>query len=172
MDSNVADRAEDTVQVLIRFAPWTTRPLSPLQSLWKGPPPEGVTKILMREALHPGYREGYAKWASSFALLSNPFLTRVFEQELKRAKQLARDEWQSFPWVDCHCCKVGDNYLWVQKQDHGCTIELCYPDTDPDVRILTIENMPVLCSDASGAARLAMACYPTPPANLVWHSYW
>ena len=81
-------------------------------------------------------------------------------------------KWRGSKIVDWHYCKVGDDYLWVQKQDGGWTVELCYPDVDPDARILTIENMPVLCPDAPWAARLAEACYPTPPANLVWHSYW
>ena len=101
MESNIADQAEDTVRVLVRFAPWTNQPHSPPQPSWKGQPPEGVTKILMREALHPGYREGYAKWASSFALLSEQYLAQL------PIKQLIRDEWQSFPWVDCACCIVG-----------------------------------------------------------------
>jgi hypothetical protein len=76
------------------------------------------------------------------------------------------------PFIDLHYCQVGGDYLWVQKQDHGYTVELCYPADDPDARILTIENMPVLCPDAAWAARLAMASYPEPPASLVWHSYW
>jgi hypothetical protein len=87
--------------------------------------------------------------------------------------QSSPGKWEGIKWVESYSCRVGDDYLWVQKQDGGWTIELCYPDNaDPDARILTIENMPVLCPDGPSAARLAEACYPKPAANLVWHSYW
>jgi hypothetical protein len=172
MESHVADQNEEINQI-IRYAPWTNRPHSPSQPPWQGPPPCGVKKIMTRAALDKYWRESYIKWASSFALLTDEFIVHVFENELSRIKKLARDKWQEFPFVDSHCCKVGDDYLWVQKQDCGWTVELCYPDNaDPDARILTIENMPVLCPDGVSAARLALACYPKPHANLLWRSYW
>ena len=171
MQSNLAGQNGEAVQ-LVRFGPSTNRPHSLPQPPWQGPPPQGVKNILTRDALDPHWRERYAKWASNFALLTDEFLIRVFEAEFERMKQLGRDSWQTFPFIDLHCCQVGGDYLWVQKQDHGFTVELCYPADDPDARILTIENMPVLCPDALWAARFALACYPKPPANLVWHSYW
>jgi hypothetical protein len=171
MKSNVADQSEETVR-LVRFAPCTNRPHSAPQPLWQGSLPHGVKKILTRDALAQ-HLDSYAKWASNFALLTNEFLAHVFETELNRIKQLARGKWETFPFFDWHYCEAGGNYLWVQKQDHGWSVELCYPDNaDPDARILTIENIPVLCPDGLWAARLALACYPNPPANLVWHSYW
>jgi hypothetical protein len=172
MQSAVANRNEEITRI-IRYAPWTNRPHSLPQHPWQGPPPRGVKKIMTRAALDTHWRESYAKWASNFALLTDEFLAQVFDDEVKRIKQLVRDEWAGFDLCGWHHCKVGDDYLWVQKQDAGWTIELCYPDNaDPDARILAIENMPVLCPDAVWAARVALACYPKPPANLVWHSYW
>jgi hypothetical protein len=165
------DQNEQTVQ-LVRFGPSTNRPHSPPQPLWQGSPPQGVKATLTRDALAEHLREWYANWASSFALLTDQFLAQVFERELSRIKQLERGPWEDWTFFDWQYCKVGDDYLWVQKQDGGWTVELCHPDTDPDVRILTIEDMPVLCREGVWAARLALACYPNPPANLGWHSYW
>lgn len=173
MENNLADQKPGTVVVQVRWGPSTSRPHSPPQPPWQGSLPQGVKKILTRTALEPHRRDWYAKWASNFALLTDEFLAQVFECELNRIKrQLTWDKWTSWPFVNWHYCKVGDDFLWVQEQDQGSTVELCYPDTDPDIRILTIENMPVLCPDALWAARLALACYPKPLANLVWHSYW
>jgi hypothetical protein len=170
MESNVAGQSEVKI---IRYAPWTNRPHSLPQPSWQGPLPKGVKKIMTRDALSPHRRKSYAKWASNFALLTDEFLALVFEHEIERIKHLAHDKWESFELCGWHSCEVGDDYLWVQKQDGGWTIELCYPDNaDPDARILTIENMPVLCPDDVCAARMALACYPHPPANLVWHPYW
>jgi hypothetical protein len=172
MQSNVADQDEEITR-LIRFAPSTSRPLSAVQPLWQGSLPQGIKLIATRAALDQSNRDWYAKWATNFALLTDEFLIRIFERELSRIKQLDYGKWSTFPFVEWHYCQVGDNYLWIQKQDQGWTVELCYPDsTDPDVRILTIENMPVLCSEPIWATRLALACYPEPSANLVWHSYW
>jgi hypothetical protein len=167
MESNVADQKEQVVQI-IRYAPYTWRPHSPAQSPWRGPPPRGVNKITTRAAL--GRRASYAKWASNFALLTDEFIAELVNGV---TGQLSQPRWKSFKVLGEHSCKIGDNYLWVQEHPGGCTIELCYPDNDdPDARILTIENMPVLCRDVASATRLAEACYPKPPANLVWHSYW
>jgi hypothetical protein len=172
MEGNVANQNEAIPQI-IRFAPYTSRPHSLPQTPWQGPLPQGVKEVLTRDALAQHYRERYSKWASNFALLTDEFLAQVFEDEMSRIKQLVREEWTGFDLCGWHHCKVGEDYLWVQKQDGGWTIELCYPDNaDPDARILTIENMPVLCPDALWAARVALACYPNPPANLIWHSYW
>lgn len=171
MKSNLADQSAETV-VQLRWGPGTNRPLSSPQPLWVGRPPEGVKKILTRDALAQHHREHYAKWATNFALLSDEFLAQVFERELDRIKQLTRDKWTTNPFVDWHYCEVGGDYLWVQEQKDGSTVELCYPDADPDVRILTTENMPVLCPEGIWGARLALACYPKPPPNLAWHSYW
>ena len=171
MQSNASNQTGKIVQ-LVRFAPSTTRPHSPWQSPWQGSLPPGVKEIRTRDALEEYLRERYARWASNFALLTDEFLIRVFEAELDRMKQLNRGKWQSLPFIDLHCCQVRGDCRWVQKQDHGFTVEVCYPADDPDARILTIENMPILCPDALWAARLALASYPNPPANLVWHSYW
>jgi hypothetical protein len=171
MNSHVADLNEQVVQI-VDFAPYTNRPHTPPQPVWQYPPPGGVKKILTRAALDTHRREWYAKWASNFALLTDEFLMRVFEAELDRMKQLDRCEWQTLPFIGEHYCEVDGNFLWVKKQYQGYTVELCYPSEDPDARILTIENMPVLCADALWAARLALACYPNACANLAWHSYW
>jgi hypothetical protein len=171
MQSNVADPNETTVR-LVRFGPYTSRPHSLPQPTWQGALPQGVKKILTRDALGAHLRERYAKWASNFALLTDEFLASTFESNLERIRQIPREEWIGFPFVDWHHCKVGEDYLWAQKQRDGWTVELCYPDADPDARILTIENMPVLCPDAVWAAKFALACYPRPHTNLVWHSYW
>jgi hypothetical protein len=171
METNVFEQSEEMV-LQVRYGPATNRPHSAPQPLWQGSLPQGVKKIMTRAALERHQREWYAKWASNFALLTDEFLAQVFEHELNRVKRLTCDKWTGFKIVDWHYCKVGDDYLWVQEQDGGWTVELCYPDVDPDARILTIENMPVLCPDAPWAAGLALACYPNPPAGLVWHSYW
>ena len=171
MQSNAAVENEETVRQ-IRFGPFTNRPFSPPQPLWRDPLPEGVKQIKTRAALDKYRREYYAKWASNFALLTDEFIAQVGQGALDRLAQLSRWKWRSFQFVDWHFCQVGDNFLWVQEHDGGWTVELCYPDVDPDARILTVENMPVLCPDGPSAAWLAWACYPEPPANLVWHSYW
>jgi hypothetical protein len=171
MLNQVVDQSEQAVQ-LIRFGPSTNRPHSPPQPLWQGEAPQGVKAILTRDALAEHLRDWYAKWAANFALLTDGFLAQVFERELSRIKQLERGQWEDWVFFDWQSCKVGDAFLWAQKHDHGWTVELCYPDTDPDVRILTIQGMPVLCREGVWAARLALACYPKAPANLVWHSYW
>jgi hypothetical protein len=171
MHSNVADLNEQTVR-LVRFGPSTNRPHSPPQPLWRGLPPEGVRIVLTRDALAEHFRDWYAQWASNLAVLTDGFLVQVFEQDLNSIRQLQRGEWTELPFVDCHRCRVGDDYLWVQKQDGGWTVELCHPGADPDARVLAIADMPVLCPDAPSAARLALACYLKPPANLIWQSYW
>jgi hypothetical protein len=171
METQVEDQNKESVQ-LVRFGPWTGRPQSPPKRPWQGATPQGVRAILTRDALAEHYRDWYAKWSRDLAFLTEEFLGRTFDSDLSRIKQLTRGEWMHDPFLDCHHCEIGGNYLWVQKQDHGWTVELCYPDTDPDVRILTIQDMPVLCPEAVWAARLALACYPKPPADLVWRSYW
>jgi len=171
MNAKLADRKEETFEQ-IRWGALTSSSPSPPQAIWRGPPPQGVDKVLSRDALEQHFRPLYAKWASNFALLSEEFLGRVFEAEVTRIKQLVRGAWKHNPFADCGSCKVGTDYLWVQKQERGWTIELCYPGADPDVRILTIENMPVLCPEGIWGARLALACYPTPPANFVWRPFW
>jgi hypothetical protein len=172
MQTHLADQNKETAR-LVRFGPSTSRPRSPAQPPWKGSPPPAVKKIMTRDALAEHLRGQYSRWASNFALLTDTFLVQVFEREMDRIKALQRDKWTDFfPFSDWCYCKVGDDYLWVQKQDGGWTVELCHPGTDPDARVLTINNMPVLCPEGIWAARLALACYPNPPANLVWHSYW
>jgi hypothetical protein len=156
------DRSE-TVQIIIRHAPWTNRPHSPRQALWKGHLPPGVTEITTRDALDKHLRETYAHWARNFALLSDEFIALAVKNSHDRVPR----RWETYPWVDCCSCQIGDDFLWLQKQARGWTVELCYPDqVDPDARILAIQNMPVLCPDAPGAAWLAQACYPEPVAKL------
>lgn len=159
---------EREVQI-IRYAPFTCRPHSPRQSPWRAPLPKGVKEIVERSALDRFFSESYAIWASSFALLTKEFVAEVV-RSVPVAQPLG---WTCYKFVDCCSCQVGEDYLWVQKHDSGWTIELCYPDNaDPDARILTIENMPVLCADGGSAGQLAKACYPHAAANLAWHPYW
>jgi hypothetical protein len=166
------DNRADQIVVQVRWGPGTNRPTSPPQPLWQGSPPPGVKKVLTRDALDKEYRDRYAKWATNFVLLTDEFLDRVVSSEWHRIKQLNHGKCASLPFVRDHYCTVGDDYLWVRECDGGCTVELCYPDVDPDERILAIENMPVMCPSAVWALRLAWASYPNPPANLVWRSYW
>jgi hypothetical protein len=166
MQRNVASQVEEEV-LIIRHVP-RSRPRSPQQSPWQGPLPHGVKAIVERAALDQYYSKLYAKWASKFALLTDEFISRTVKSAPTRLL-----EWTCYKFVDCCCCKVGENYLWVQKHESGWTIELCYPHpADPDARVLAIENMPVLCPDGGSAAWLAQACYPTAPANLAWLPYW
>jgi hypothetical protein len=167
MQGNVATQVERE-ELIIRHAR-RPRPRSPLRSPWQGALPQGVEGIVKREALDEYASKSYAKWASSFALLSD----QLIGQTLKGAQPARQLDWTFFKFVDCGCCKVDENYLWVQKHDSGWTIELCYPDaTDPDSFVLTIDNMPVLCPDGRSAIRLAQACYPAAPPNLGWDPYW
>jgi hypothetical protein len=172
MESHVADQNERLPQI-IRYAPGTSRPHSPPQPSWQGSLPKGVHKIMTRAALDTPWRRSYIKWASNFALLTDEFIAQIVKDASQGNSRSSPGEWTGIELVGSYSCKVGDDYLWIQKQDGGWAIELCYPDNaDPDARVLTIENMPVLCPDGPSAARLAEACYPKPPANLVWHSYW
>ncbi len=171
MQSNAANQNEEVTRI-IRFAPATSRPHSPAQTPWQGELPRGVKEIITRSALNP-FGERYVRWASNFALLTDEFIAQVLKAAPDMTKQPYHRQWDGFKWAECYSCRVGDNYLWVQKHGAGCTVELCFPDNaDPDARVLTMENMPVLCPDPTSAALLAEACYPNPPANLVWHSYW
>ena len=172
MQATVAKQNEE-ITWIIRYAPWTYRPHSPPQACRQGPPPRNVKRIMTRAALDTHWRKSYIKWASNFALLTDEFIAQVSKDALGRTNQPEPGKWEGIKLVGSYSCRVGDDFLWVQKQDGGWTVELCYPDNaDPDARVLTIENMPVLCPDGPSAARLAEACYPKPAANLVWHSYW
>jgi hypothetical protein len=124
-----------------------------------------------REALDQYFSLSYAKWASSFALLTDAFIGETVTSANLNSARLP--EWTFFKFVDCACCKIDENYLWVQKHDSGWTIELCYPDaTDPDSFVLTVQHMPVLCRDRRSAFSLAVACYPRAQADLAWDPYW
>jgi hypothetical protein len=124
-----------------------------------------------REVLDQVPTNVYANWASSFALLTDRFVSETMKVSPNKVSRSL--EWTCYKWFECCSCKVGDNYLWVQKHDSGWTIELCYPDTsDPDSFVLTIENMPILCPDRRSAVSLAVACYPAAPVNVAWHAYW
>jgi hypothetical protein len=169
MQGNVATQVERE-ELVIRHAP-RNRPRSPRRNPWQGTLPHGVKAIVERAALDQHYSQSYAKWASSFALLTDEFIGQATKGSPQTA--VRPPEWTSYKFVDCCSCKVDENYLWVQKHDSGWTIELCYPDaTDPDSFVLTIQNMPVLCPDRRSAVSLARACYPTAPANLAWDPYW
>ena len=166
MQRNVKSQVEEEV-LIIRYTP-RSRPRSPPQSPWQGPPPHGVKAIVERAAWDPHHSKLYAKWASSFARLTDEFIGQIVEGAPQAAV-----EWTCYKFANCCSCKVGENYLWVQKHDSGWTIELCYPDVaDPDLFVLTIENMPVLCPDRRSAVLLAQACYPTARAKLAWDPYW
>ncbi len=169
MQRNVTSQVERE-ELIIRHTP-RPRPRSQQRSPWQGPMPQGVTGIVKREALDRDHSKLYAKWASSFALLTDEFIGQIARGAPERATRPL--EWACYRFIECCSCKVGENYLWVQKHDSGWTIELCYPDpTDPDLFVLTIENMPVLCPDRRSAAMLAQTCYPTAPCNLAWDPYW
>jgi hypothetical protein len=169
MQRDVAKQVE-TEELIIRHAP-RPRSRSPRRTPWHGPPPQGVAGIVKREALDRNSNSLYAKWASSFALLTDEFIGLIVGAAPERTARPL--EWACYRFVECCSCKVGENYLWVQKHESGWTIELCYPDpNDPDSFVLTIEHMPVLCPDRRSAAMLAQACYPTAPANLTWDPYW
>jgi hypothetical protein len=157
-------------ELIIRHTPrpW---PRSTRRGPWQGPPPLGVAAIIKREDLDPDFSKLYAKWASTFALLTDEFIRLIVGAAGERTARPL--EWSCYRLVECCSCKIRDNYLWVQKHESGWTIELCYPHpNDPDSFVLTVDHMPVLCPDAASAAWLAQACYPTPPANLTWDPYW
>jgi hypothetical protein len=169
MQRSVATQVEEEV-LIIRRRP-RPRPRSPRRRSWQGPLPHGVKAIVEREALDQDYSKLYAKWANSFALLTDAFIGEMVKSANLNSARLP--EWTYHRLFDCCSCKVDENYLWVQKHDSGWTIELCYPDaTDPDSFVLTVEHMPILCPGGRSAASLAVACYPAAPVNLAWDPYW
>jgi hypothetical protein len=169
MQRNVASEVEEEV-LIIRHTP-RSRPRSPRRSPWQGPLPHGVERIVEREALDQGYSKLYAKWASSFALLTDAFIGEIVKSASLVPARLPA--WTCHKFFDCCSCNVHEDYLWVQKHDGGWTVELCYPHpSDPDSFVLTIENMPVLCPDQRSAVTLAVACYPAAPVGLGWDPYW
>jgi hypothetical protein len=169
MQGNVATQVERE-ELIIRHTP-RPRPRSPRRSPWQGPPPQDAAGIVKREALDRDYSKLYAKWASSFALLTDEFIGQIVGVAPERATQPL--EWACYRFIECCSCKVDENYLWVQKHDSGWTVELCYPGaTDPDSFVLTVEHMPVLCPDRRSAVSLAVACYPKATAKLAWDPYW
>jgi len=169
MQANVATQVEKE-ELIIRHTP-RPRPRSPQRGPWQGMLPYGVERTVARQALDPDFCKLYAKWASSFALLTEAFIGETVKGANLRPSQLSG--WTCFKCAHSCCCKVDENYLWVQKHDSGWTIELCYPDAnDPDAFVLAIDNMPVLCPDCRSAISLAMFCYPKTPDNLTWELYW
>ena len=104
-------------------------------------------------------------------MLTNEFVADALQHAPKQA--VPTPDWTFYKYVDCGSCKKGNEYVWVQKHDSGWTIELCYPDSaDPDARVLTIHNMPVLCPDVCSAVQLAQVCHPAARFGLVWLPYW
>lgn len=169
MHGNAATQIEKP-EMIIRHTP-RPRPRSPRRNSWQGPLPDGVEGIVKRETLDRDFSKLYAKWASSFALLTHAFISETVTRAHLQPGQLP--EWTFLKLFDCGWCKVGENYLWVQKHDSGWTVELCYPHpSDPDSFVLTIKNMPVLCPDPRSAATLAVACYPAAQESLGWDPYW
>jgi hypothetical protein len=169
MQGNVATQVERD-ELIIRHTP-RPRSRSPRRRSWHGPLPHGVKAIVDRAVLDRYYSQSYARWASSFALLTDVFIGEIVKSANLNSARLP--EWTCYRFFDCCSCKVDENYLWVQKHDSGWTVELCYPDaTDPDSFVLTVEHMPVLCLDRRSAVSLAVACYPRAQANLAWDPYW
>src|SRR3954463_12490958 len=123
---------QDEVQI-VRYAPSTSRPHTPQQTSWRGPLPHGVKHIVERAALDRFFSKSYAKWASSFAMLTNEFVADALQRAPEQA--VPTPDWTFYKFVDCGSCRKGNEYVWVQKHDSGWTIELCYPDNaDPDAR--------------------------------------
>ena len=169
MQGNVTSQVERE-ELIIRHAP-RPRPRTPRRGPWQGQLPQGVERIVKRDALDHVPTNLYANWASSFALLTDAFIGEIVKSASPVPARLP--VWTSYKWFECCSCQVGDNYMWVQKHDSGWTIELCYPDTaDPDSFVLAFQNMPVLCPDQHSAVTLAVACYPVAAVNLTWEPYW
>ena len=72
MQGNVATQVEKE-ELIIRHAP-RPRPRSPQRGPWQGTLPYGVERIVERQALDQDFCKLYAKWASSFALLTDTFI--------------------------------------------------------------------------------------------------
>jgi hypothetical protein len=169
MQGNVATQVERE-ELIIRHTR-RPRPRSPLRRSWQGPLPHGVEGLVEREMLDEYYSQAYAKWASSFALLTDEFIGEMVTSA--NLTLVSLPDWTCHKLLDCCSCKIDENYLWVQKHDSGWTIELCYPHaTDPDSFVLTVEHMPVLCPDCRSAVSLAVTCYPKAPSSLAWDPYW
>lgn len=151
-------------------------PLSPPQPRWQGKPPPGVDAVLSRNAALDGpHHDLFAPWASNLALLSNQFVLEVRQTKTKQPSGIKSiDTHWSFVkflgFATCSVeCDVGRHLLWSTKHVAGWSVELRYP-CDVDARVLTIENMPVVCRDLNSAARLAVANYPSSAGGLIWRS--
>src|SRR4030081_1305786 len=102
MQRNAASQVEQQV-VIIRHTP-RSRPRSPRRSPWQGPLPRGVERIVKRGALSQLPRNLYANWASSFALLTDKFMSEIMKVSANRVSRPL--EWTCYKWADCCSCKV------------------------------------------------------------------
>lgn len=148
-------------------------PPSPRQPKWKGKPPPGVEAVLTRDAALDGsHHEFFTPWASDLALLNDQFVLEVCQTKAMQPCRID-NHWtfvKILGFAECGAeCDVGHHKLWVTKQRAGWSVELRYP-CDIDARILTVENMPVVCRDLNSAARLAVANYPNSAGGLIWRS--
>src|ERR1700704_5272337 len=110
MQRNLTSQVERE-ELIIRHAP-RARPRSPRRGPWQGTLPYGVERIVARQTLDQYSSKLYAKWASSFALLTDTFIGETVQSADLEPAQLPG--WTCFKWVDSCCCKVDENYLWVQ----------------------------------------------------------
>lgn len=164
MKNNRAHRNDENV-------PPASRPQTPLQPLWQGPPPAGVKIVLTPDMLDPGYLNFYPRWASNLALLTNEFLDAIHESKSDRRERMRRLMWEGLQCTTLHYCRIRSDYVGKDEQDYS-AIGLGFPDLDYKAQILTIGNMPVLGPYGSSAFRLGCVCSLRPYANLVWRSFW
>jgi hypothetical protein len=148
----------------------TGLPPSPPQAKWQGRPSPGVEAVLSRDAALDGsYLELFAPWASNLALLSSQFVQQVCQTKIEQPSSIKSVDthWSFYKVYDLAQCDVGPHSLWLKKQLAGWSVELRYP-CDIDGRVLTIENMPVLCPDLTSARKVALANYPNSVGGLTW----
>jgi hypothetical protein len=155
--------------ILIHRGPGDGWPRSPRPPVWRGPTPPGVQRIIGQD----GFRDvpNIPLWATNIALFASESIWQIVKRTSKSGSFTC--QWKEFR-TNLIRCNVGEDYLWLNEASPwGFTVELCYPSTTkPDARILTVENMPVVCRGPISAAQLAEASYPEPPANFAWHPFW
>jgi hypothetical protein len=134
--------------------------------LTPGKLPAGIKKVVKR--IDIDLPDNYYSWADNFALLDERLVARLtILPGPWSARSIWARGWNALPYVYwCHR-RVGRNYLWVYPWDKGWSIE-CYCPAEEVAGVLTIDRMPILCSNPLSAMHIAEACYPIPQKPLRW----
>jgi hypothetical protein len=128
--------------------------------------PVGIKKVIKR--IDIDLPDRYYAWADELALLNEELIARVTGWTAPQtADELFALGWNALPYVYwCHR-RIGKNCFWIYPWDCGWSIEV-YRSVQQMAYVLTIDTMPILCSNPLNAIQLAEASYPVSKRPLRW----